>query len=137
MDVGYKLIEIETGTVVNQWGGVPGEMPAIPARIDIGDIQVHCPTIETNYAGHKLVVWSIEAQSLLKCSASQFRRAALQLELLDAIEAVVPSMPRDWQIKWEYAIEYLRSDPAWDVAAAALGKTPADVDALFSLAVTL
>ena len=57
--------------------------------------------------------------------------------LLDAIEAAAASMPRDWQIKWEYAPEYRRADPDWDAAAAALGKTPADVDALFALAVTL
>jgi hypothetical protein len=136
-DVGYRLIEVASGAVLNQWGGVVGEMPAIPSRIDVPGKQIHCPAVGVEYDGYRLDLWQIEAESTLRCSASQFRRAALQIGLLDAIEAAAASMPRDWQIKWEYAPEYRRADPDWDAAAAALGKTPADVDALFALAVTL
>lgn len=136
-DVGYRLIEVASGAVLNQWGGVVGQMPAVPARIDVNGLQIHCPAIGVDCHGYRLDVWQMEAESTLRCSASQFRRAALQIGLLDAIEAASASMPRDWQIKWEYAVEYFRSDPAWDTAAEALGKTPADVDALFALAVTL
>lgn len=66
----------------------------------------------------------------------QLMLAALELDLLDAMEALLPSLPRAAQIEWHHATVYERSHPMWDAAAALLSKTPADVDALFALAET-
>lgn len=64
----------------------------------------------------------------------QLMLAALDVGLLDAMEALLPSLPRAAQIEWHHASLYERVHPMWDAAAAMMGKTPADVDALFALA---
>lgn len=58
--VGYKLVD-QNGVVLNQWGGVWGQCPAIPDMIACpnGD-QVHCPLINTDYAGVQLIEWTMD-----------------------------------------------------------------------------
>ena len=41
------------------------------------------------------------------------------------------------RIEWEYSTEVHRAHPMWDAAAAALGKTSSDIDALFAAAATM
>ncbi|MGE0659799.1 MAG: hypothetical protein AB7O63_09910 [Reyranellaceae bacterium] len=72
----------------------------------------------------------------LVCSPVQFRLAALQLGLLDQIEAVAAG-DAELRIRFEYGTSLLRSFPAFDALAPALGRTPEDIDALFELARTL
>lgn len=59
--VGYKLLEIDTDNVVNQWGGIQGQCPGIPSFIILpnGD-SVHVPVLGVDYNGFKLVVWEME-----------------------------------------------------------------------------
>lgn len=68
----------------------------------------------------------------------QFKLALLGIDLLDDVEAMIAaSGDRALQINWEEALEFERGNPFVAQMAAALGKTEADVDALFVLAATL
>jgi hypothetical protein len=69
-------------------------------------------------------------------SPRQFRRALIQWGLLDTVEAYMATASLEIRTDWEYATEIRRDYPAWDQLAAAVGKTIADVDALFCLAET-
>jgi len=69
----------------------------------------------------------------------QFRRAANQLGLRDEIEALManPEAPMDLKDYWIAGLEFRRSHPAWPQVLALMGKTDADLDALFDLGETL
>jgi len=73
----------------------------------------------------------------MTCTPRQMRLALLQLGDLDAVEAVVAAAGQDVRIQWEYSTLFERSHPAWDALVGGIGKSPADVDALFALAATL
>lgn len=72
-------------------------------------------------------------------SRLQIRLAANQLGLRDQIEALVanPATPITFVDYWREAIEYRRSHPIWPEALALIGKTEADLDALYDLGETL
>lgn len=71
-------------------------------------------------------------------TARQIRLGLLQLGLLDEVEAwVAGSADAASRVEWEYANTVLRSHPMWTVGAVALGKTDAEIDALFALSATL
>jgi len=54
--IGYKLIKVSDNTVVDSWGGISGQLSSPPPAIYLPDnIQVHCPEMEVDYFGHKLV----------------------------------------------------------------------------------
>lgn len=60
MIVGYKLIRIEDGSVMEQWGGIWGQCPAIPSALFLPDlIQVHGPELDKDYHGYMLVAWEM------------------------------------------------------------------------------
>lgn len=67
----------------------------------------------------------------------QIRLALLQIGLLSAAATWIQGADEDVRIEREYATELRRDHPMWAVAAAALGKTEADIDNLFALASTL
>ena len=69
----------------------------------------------------------------------QFRRAANELGLRDEIEALManPQTPMDLKDYWIAGLEFQRSHPAWPQVLALMGKTEADLDALFDLGETL
>ena len=67
-------------------------------------------------------------------SPLQMRRALRSQGLLDASLAYVAQQDADTQDAWEYAVEIRRTDALIASAAAALGKTEAEVDDLFRLA---
>lgn len=67
----------------------------------------------------------------------QLFRALDQMGLLAAVLTWVASADQPTKIDFEKATEYRRDHPMWGVGAAALGKTSADIDALFTLAATL
>lgn len=69
----------------------------------------------------------------------QIRRATNQLGLRDEIEALManPQTPMDLKDYWSSAQEFQRSHPIWQQALALIGKTEADLDALYDLAETL
>ena len=70
-------------------------------------------------------------------SRTQFILALLQIDLLDEVEAAIAAADRATQINYEERLEFERSFPLIATMAAVLGKTDAEVDALFVLAATL
>lgn len=59
--VGYKLIKIEDGSVVEQWGGTWGQCPGIPNPVVLPNGDVVCgPSLNTDYSGYELVPWEME-----------------------------------------------------------------------------
>lgn len=66
---------------------------------------------------------------------AQFKLALLDLDLLDDVDALVAaSNDRALQINWAERLEFERNHPLVIATAAALGKTDAEIDALFVLA---
>lgn len=71
-------------------------------------------------------------------SPRQIRIALLQLGILASVEAWIASEAgQATVIEWEYATEVRRSHVMWAAGAVALGKTEAEIDALFILAAGL
>ena len=85
-----------------------------------------------------LTAEEIEANRLAKIPAAvtprQYRRALIQTGLLDTVNAFIATQPIEVKTDWEYATEIRRDYPGWDMFAAAVGKTPTDVDNIFMLA---
>lgn len=68
----------------------------------------------------------------------QFKLALLAQGLLDDVELMIASSgDRALAITYEQALEFKRDDPMVIAMGAALGKTDAEIDALFVLAATL
>lgn len=67
----------------------------------------------------------------------QFKLALLQMDLLDDVEAAIALADRATQINYAERLDFERNHPLVITMAAALGKTDAEVDALFVLAATL
>jgi hypothetical protein len=72
-----------------------------------------------------------------KVSRAQFILALLQIDLLDEVEAAIALADRATQINYSERLEFERSFPLIATMAAALGKTDAEIDALFVLAAML
>ncbi len=70
-------------------------------------------------------------------SRAQFILALLAIGLLDEVEAAIEQADRAAQINYNERLEFERSFPLIATMAAVLGKTDAEVDALFVLAATL
>lgn len=70
-------------------------------------------------------------------SRAQFILALLQLDLLDEVEAAIALADRATQINYKERLEFERSYPLIATMAAVMGKTDAEIDALFILASTL
>lgn len=67
----------------------------------------------------------------------QIRLALSAIGLRDAVEAYVNAADITVQDNWHYASEFVRDNALINGAATALGKTSADIDNLFALALTL
>ena len=70
-------------------------------------------------------------------SRAQFILALLQIGLLDEVEAAIAQADRAAQINYTERLEFERGFPLIATMAAVLGKSDAEVDALFVLAATL
>ena len=59
--VGYKLIEIASGDVIDSWGGNWGSCPAQPNPITLpnGDI-VYSAVVGEDFNGYRLDAWMME-----------------------------------------------------------------------------
>ena len=66
----------------------------------------------------------------------QIRLALTQIGLRQAIEDWIQTQDITVKDNWDYALSFERNNPLILAAAAAMGKTEADVDALFALART-
>lgn len=73
-----------------------------------------------------------------KVTPRQLREALLDVGILDVVEAIVAASDRATQIRWEYAVEFERAHPQWDIMAAMMDPPmgPSDIDAIFQLALT-
>lgn len=87
--VGYQLIEMATGRVVEQWGGVYGQCPGIPEVIKIpnGDV-VHCPQIDVIYSSCRLLPWMMDAPPAEPELSVQDQIAALRKQIDDLAQKV-------------------------------------------------
>ena len=77
-------------------------------------------------------------EPILIATKYKFRLALLELGLLDDIESFVAATEdRRVKIAWQYADEYRSDDPLAIGLGYALGKTDAEIQAVFELANTL
>lgn len=67
----------------------------------------------------------------------QIRQALTRAALRDVVEAGVAAGDQDTKDWWEFSTEFLRDHPEVIAMGAALGKTDAEIDAIFALAATL
>lgn len=67
----------------------------------------------------------------------QIRKALNQLGLRDAVEQAVAVADQETRDAWEFATEFVRTDPLVAAMQSVLGKTDAEVDALFMLGASL
>lgn len=75
---------------------------------------------------------------VLKCSAWQIRKVLNLLGLRAAVEAAVASSDnQDLKDGWNHSPEFFRYEPLTVQMGMAMGKTDAEMDALFKLAKTL
>jgi hypothetical protein len=60
--IGYKLIRVSDGVMIDSWTNLPGQLMATPSVIYLPDnIQVHCPEMDVEYFGYKLINWYEES----------------------------------------------------------------------------
>lgn len=67
----------------------------------------------------------------------QIRKALLAIGLLDTVEAEVAASGRVTQLGWQYATEFVRTNPLVAELGENLGKSEAELDAIFTLAKSL
>ena len=65
----------------------------------------------------------------------QARLQLLALNLLDAVNTVIATMPQSAQIEWEYATEVRRDNPLVLGLQASLSMTDSEMDLFFSNAI--
>jgi hypothetical protein len=78
-----------------------------------------------------------DPRATMSCGPLQLRRALRQLGLYATITAAIAQADEETQEAWEYASEVRRLEPMVEAMRVVLGKTDAEVDAIFDLAVTL
>lgn len=163
--VGYRLRVIETGEVIDQWGGTWGVFVATPPaeiRLPSGDI-VCAPVVGDDYQGCVLEVWEMEeppppppAVPQLISDRQFFQQAAVltiitQAEALAAVQTgVIPAILQtvvdgisDPDQKFAAtmllsgATVFERNHPFTEAVGAALGWTSEQIDAFFMAAAQL
>jgi hypothetical protein len=78
-----------------------------------------------------------QAREGMSCSRAQGKLALLQVGLIELVEAWVAAQSQAVQIEYADRNDWRRTWPLIEEARVVLGKTPEEIDALFSLAVTL
>lgn len=134
--VGYKLIEIETGNEIASWGGTWGICPGIPNPLSLpnNNGEVCGATIEQNYNGYKLIPWMMDEPPPAdpeSVTPRQVRLLLLSQNLLDQVEAMIQQQDRATQITWEFAIEFKRTDPLLQALAGNIGLSQEQLDQFF------
>ena len=67
----------------------------------------------------------------------QIRKALNATGLRESVESAVAASDTTTKDAWQYATSFVRTDPLLDGMAKVMGKTDAEIDALFELARTL
>ena len=68
MQVGYRLIEVATGAVVNSWGGTWGSCPFFPNPLILpnGGAHIHAGEPGVTYDGYRVEPWEYDDLPALK-----------------------------------------------------------------------
>lgn len=163
--VGYRLLKIGTGEVVQSWGGVWGQCPGIPNPLIVDDgeggkLQICAPALGVPYEGYFLEEWKMDEPTPpvpVEISDRQFfQQAAIagfitEEEALAAVQtgavpaamqAIVDGIGRSVdrfaaQMILSGATTFRRDHPLTSAIGAALGKTPAEIDDFFRAAALL
>jgi len=136
MQVGYKLIEIASGKVNQEWGGTWGQCPGVPNPINLPDGSQVCGMQEGDECnGYRLSAWMMEPPppAIPQQVPMWAVRTVLQNDgLFDQADALVKAST-DNALKnvWEYGIFADRNSNAIATLSAALGLTSEQVDQMF------
>ena len=105
----------------------------------------HIPPEPTNRDYAEFLAWQSEGGAAdpyvppvpPDVSRRQFKMALTRIGLRSAVEVAVASADQDTKDWYADSLRFERSNPVMNGMAVALGKTHADIDNLFRLAVTL
>lgn len=75
--------------------------------------------------------------AVMSVTRRQLKQGLTRIGLRAAVEAAMAVADQDTKDWWSDSLNFERSNPVMNAMAVALGKTPADIDNLFRLAVTL
>ena len=134
--VGYKLIETATQTVIQSWGGVWGTCPAMPSEVRCSNGDIVCaPSLNVDYSGCMLVAWDMDepAPSIPQQVPMWAVRTVLQNDNLfsQAQAAIDASTDNALKNVWEYGNYADRNSKAIASLAVTLNLTDAQVDQMF------
>lgn len=88
MIVGYKLVNIIGGAVIDQWGGVWGETPSVPSMIKLPNGDIICaPEVGVTYSGYMLQNWMMDPPPPAVPVSITRRQCALQLLAMQMISS--------------------------------------------------
>ena len=110
----------------------------------MGTTDVAPPDFDPSVSGcfwredHWEIVFSGPApKPITTVSPWQIRKALNTMSLRDAVESAVLASDQTTKDAWQYATEFVRTDPLVSALGYTLGKTDEELDALFELAATL
>jgi hypothetical protein len=94
---------------------------------------------ETEFTGlknSKLIIRTIDPETLPPSVPSlitprQVRLFLLQQDMLDSVEEMISTQPKEIQIAWDYALEFRRNDPLLNTLAQNLNLTDEQLDEFF------
>jgi hypothetical protein len=84
--VGYKLINTEDNSVIEQWGGTWGICPGVPDVIVLpnGD-HICAPNVDEEYDGYKLISWEMESEPLSLTAEQKLNATGLTIDDLKSL----------------------------------------------------
>lgn len=134
--VGYKLINVADGALLEAWGGIWGQCPGIPNPIVCpnGDI-VYSPEVDVEYGGAKLIEWMMDQPPTpvpQQVPMWAVRTVLQNNNLFDQAQAAITAST-DNALKnvWEYGNFADRNSKAIASLAVTLNLTDAQVDQMF------
>jgi len=106
-------------------------------QLYIGD----CAQGDREATAEEIAAWEAartrQAIDALTIDPRQIRHALTELGLRTEVEAAIASSSQDLKDWWEFAQSFERNHPMVVGMGQALGKTPAELDAVFTLGATL
>ncbi|NPU64593.1 hypothetical protein HL667_06250 [Bradyrhizobium sp. 83012] len=135
----FAIVDTTTNKVVNVINyDTPPSNP--PPGFEPGFIAVQHNTVgpDWTYDGTQLVAPVVELPRFqIVVTPRQIRLAMTQVGVREQVEEYVKQAPIAVRDSWEYSTQLKQNDPMVVACMVALGKTQAELDALFELAATL